>query len=117
MFDKILLIFILLFSIAFLFLAFCPDEFSEKPYPVDRLKFLFFALCFFLIAFSLFKERFPPSIIMQDGYTYVLTDEPAEHIKANGHLYKLKGGDVDENDIHKTYTGASETESKESKGE
>lgn len=99
MFDKIVLIIILLLSIVTLFLAFSPEKFFIKfcidkdcP-PLDRIKFLFFALFFFLIAFSLFKECFPPETIVQDGYTYVLTDEPAEHIKANGHLYVLKSDD------------------------
>lgn len=120
MFDKIVLIIILLLSIVTLFFAFAPDKIfgnEKKSDPFDRVKLLILALLSFAVTFSLFKECFPPETIVQDGYTYVLTDEPAEHIKANGHLYKLKGGEADENDIHKTYTGASETESKESKGE
>lgn len=123
MFDKIVLIICLLFSLFLLFLAFSPSKFFIKfcidkdcP-PFDRFRFFVLAICFFVLTFSVFKEHFPPETILQDGYTYVLTDEPADYIKANGHLYKLKGGEADENDIHKTHTGASEKESKESKGE
>lgn len=88
-------------GIALLFLAFYPRIFNlifgiddDEPLDfVDRIvSFLFSLVCVYMF-YEILHEINPPPEIEENGYSYVLTDEPEEDIECYGHRYVLKDGE------------------------
>ena len=59
----------------------------------DRFKFFLLLILTIYTLFHVCRLISPPSEVEQNGYVYVLSDEPEEDIEMYGHRYVLKGGE------------------------
>lgn len=59
----------------------------------DRLKFFLLFILSIYTFFHVCRLISPPAEGEQNGYVYVLSDEPEEDIEMYGHRYVLKGGE------------------------